>query len=275
VGRLEGDRLVGTLVKSKFAIIAVTSVLVLCVTSQIALVAADSGYQDEFMSSPDLQTGWSFTNPAGTGSISLSTNPGYLTITATQNSRMGPTGSSNQNAPRVLQSVTGDFVATTYITALFTSDNYRGGLILYYDVTHFIVLEKWGSGLVKMYQLSGTSESLPLVASTGNSVYLKLVKTGSTVTGYCGADESATTQVASFTFNYNSVNIGLITFNGDSPTPATSFSAKFDFFHITPHLSLTSALPEYPVGVFGAAAAIAGAYVFFKAKDRVKPAFHL
>lgn len=56
VGWLEVDRLLGTLVKGKFAVIAAVAVLILCVISQLALVAADAAYQDEFTSTT-LQTG--------------------------------------------------------------------------------------------------------------------------------------------------------------------------------------------------------------------------
>jgi regulation of enolase protein 1 (concanavalin A-like superfamily) len=266
--RLEGDRQVVTLRKGRFAIISITTVLVLCIASQVALVSASAAYQDEFTSSP-LQSFWTFTNPATTGSYSF-TNPGYLTITAAQNSRMGTSGTSNRNAPRILQSVTDNFDASTYVTGSFTADNYRGGILLWKDNSNFIALEKYGSDKAMIYT-GATDNNQQKTYTATNSLYLRLVKSGATVTGYYSTDGSTWVSIGFYSFSSSDpLQIGLFTFNGDASTTTSTFSVKFDYFHITPY-SILSVLPEYPVGIFGAAAAIAGGYVFFKAKNRAKP----
>lgn len=126
-----------------------------------------------------------------------------------------------------------------------------------------------------MYVIIGGNEVATPRANTpsSNNLYLKLQKDGTTITASYSTDDLSWTPFGSYTFSLaDPLQIGLFAINADSS--ASSFSADFNYFHITPS-SLLSVLPEYPVGVFGAAAAIAGAYVFFKAKDRVKPALHL
>ncbi len=257
--------------KRRFSIIAVTTVLILCVASQLALVSAAAAYQDEF-DSTSLQSFWTFINPMGTSSYSLTAHSDYLRITAPQNSRLGSIpGGSNQNAPRMLQPVTDSFTASTYVTGSFSVPNYRAGLVVWKDSTNFIVIEKYGSNQVLMYSLIGGVEDIQTAGtSTGNSLHLKLIKTGTTISGSYSTDGSSWSYFAKIFTLSDPLQVGIFTFNGDASTATSSFSADFDYFRITPS-STMSVLPEYPVGVFGATAAIAGAYVFFKAKGRVKP----
>jgi regulation of enolase protein 1 (concanavalin A-like superfamily) len=267
--RLEGDRRVVALKNGKIAA-AVATVLIVCIISQIGLVAAAAGYQDEFASA-SLQSFWTFTNPSGTGSYSLTAHSDYLRITAAYNSKLSIVSGSNLNAPRMLQSVTSDFTATTYVTGSFTSANYRGGMVLWKDQNNFIRLEKYGNNQVLFYTIIGGTEAYtpPVSTTTSNNLYLRLQKTGTTITAFYSSDGSSWTTISSYTYSSSDpLQIGLFAINADST--ASSFSADFDFFHITPYSTL-SVLPEYPVGIFGAAAAIAGGYVFFKAKNRVKP----
>jgi regulation of enolase protein 1 (concanavalin A-like superfamily) len=267
---LEGDRLVGTLVKRKFAVIAVTAVLILCVTSQIALVAANPAYQDEF-SSTTLQSYWTFSTGASpnAGTYSLP-DSNHLRLTPTIGAAFAPT--SNFNAPKVLQSVTGDFVATTYVSGLvYGEDGNRAGILLYKDNSNYIRVEKWSKTQVQTYAvIAGTGLSTPVNGLTSStSMYLKVDKTGTSVKAYystTGADGSWVL-ISTTTFSSSDpLKIGLYAIN----VGTAAFTAEFDYFHITPYSTL-SVLPEYPVGIFGAAAAIAGGYVFFKAKTKAKP----
>ena len=272
---MEGDRLVGALVKGKFAIIAVTAVLILCVTSQIALVAADAAHEDEFTLTT-LQSGWAFSTGTGAnaGTYSLTANSGFLRLTPTIGAALAP--SSNYNAPRVLQMVTGDFVATTFITGNFAEDGDRAGLLIWNDNNNFIRLEKWSTGNAQIYAVSGgTGTSTKIsVNPSSNNLSLKLERTGTTVKGYYSTNNGALwTEIITtpaLTFSSGQVQMGLYAINVGSVV----FNADFDYFRLTPSSSL-SVLPEYPVGIFGVTVAIAGAYVFFKAKGRVKPALHL
>lgn len=201
----------GTLVKGKFAVIIATAILILCVTSQIALASAVAGYQDEF-NLTTLQSGWTFTNPNG-GSYSLSANAGFLTITAAQNSRMGTSTTSNLNAPRMLQPVTGDFEAVTHVTGSF-STNYRGGILLWKDSSNFIAVENYGDNKAMIYTgATDGNQQTPAFTAT-NNLYLRMVKSGATVTGYYGTDGNTWTLIGSYPFSSaDPVQIGLFTFN--------------------------------------------------------------
>jgi regulation of enolase protein 1 (concanavalin A-like superfamily) len=257
--------------KRRFNIIAVTTVLILCVTSQIALASAAAAYQDEFTSGT-LQSFWTFT--AGTGSYSLTAHSDYLRLTAPNGAKLSTITGSNLNAPRMLQSVTGNLEATTYVTGSFSSANYRGGLLLWANEQNFIRLEKYGSTQALMYPIINGVESSPKTVTgltSSNTLYLKLQKTGSTVTCSYSTTGASYTTIGTCSFSLSDpLYIGLFAINADNS--ASSFSADFDYFHIYPYSDpLPSVLPEYPVGIFGATAAIAGAYVFFKAKSKVKP----
>lgn len=257
--------------KSRTAVAVVATVLILCIISQIGLVSAAAAYQDEFATTA-LQSFWTFNNPAGTGSYSLTAHSDYLRLTAPNGAKLSTISGSNLNAPRMLQSVTGNFEATTYVTGTFSSANYRGGLLLWANNQNFIRLEKYGSTQALMYPIINNVESSPITVTgltSSNNLYLKLQKTGSTVTCSYSTNGVSWTTIGTSTFSLSDpLQIGLFTINADASV--STFSADFSYFHITPFSTL-SVLPEYPVGIFGATVAITGAYVFFKAKNRVQP----
>jgi regulation of enolase protein 1 (concanavalin A-like superfamily) len=266
---LEGDRLVGTLVKGKFAVIAAAAVLILCVTSQMTLVSANVIFQDEF--SGALSGGWTFVNPLGTASYDLGINPGYLRIKCPANLDIG----TNDNAPRLMRSITGDFIASTKVSGDWTAKGTHAGIMVWIGTSYFIRVEVRDTNTVQIGGKNGGSFSNPPTTSLGsavNPIYLQLSKIGTTVSGAWSSDGATWHTFGSMTFTgTGTTTVGLFVINQNA-SPAT-YSADFDWFHISD--TTPSVLPEYPVGVFGAAAAIAGAYVFFKAKDRVKPALHL
>lgn len=260
--------------KSKLALITTATVMIICLVSQVAQVSAAAAYQDEF-STTTLQSYWTFANPAGTGSYSLTAHSGYLRITAVQNSKLSITSGSNTNAPRMLQSVTGSFSATTYVTSTgFTSANYRAGLVLWKDQNNFIRLEKYGSTQVLLYTIIEGVEAYQTASITSsNNLYLKLDKSGTTITGYYSTNGASWITIKSYTYTAaNPLQIGLFVINADATS--SSFSVDFDYFRVTPYSTVT-VLPEYPVGILGASAAIVVAWVFFKVKGTTKILAHL
>lgn len=256
----------GTLKKGKTTIIATAVVVILCVISQVALVAADAAYQDEF-NSTTLQSFWS-TVGSNSATYSLTANPGYMRITSPANLDIG---GSNDNAPRLIQSVTGDFAAITKVTGTFTAAGTHAGLIVWIDNTHFMRVEVRDVNIVQIGGKNGGvfvfTQATP--SPTPNPIYLKLTKSGTTITGSWSNDGSTWHDFGTQTMSGSgAIYVGLFVINQNA-SPA-SFNADFDYFHITPASTL-SVLPEYPVGIFGATAAIAGAYILFKAKNRIKP----
>lgn len=255
-----GDRLAVTMRKLKLTIIATTVMIILCLSSQFAQVSASAGYQDEFTEST-LQSYWTFINESGTSSYSLTTNTGYLRITAPAGARLSP---GNTNAPRVLQTVTGDFVATTNVSGTFSS-NLRAGLLIWQNTNNFMRLEKQGTTSVLMYgNVSGSIKSPPSnTTASCNNICLKYERIGSTVTGYYSTNNGASwLRCTNFTFS-GTLQIGLVVLN----TATSSLSADFDYFRISPNSNVIIATPEYPMGILGVSIAIAGGWIFFKAKN--------
>jgi regulation of enolase protein 1 (concanavalin A-like superfamily) len=256
-----GDRIGLPMRKTKFALITTALVLTICLATQVAQVSAAAAYQDEFTATT-LQSFWTFNNPLGTGAYSLTAHSGYLRITAPVGVALAP--SSNENAPRMLQSVTGDFVASTYVTGSFSEDGDRAGLLLWKDASNFIRLEKWSLTKAQVYAViggSGTSTQISGLTSSTN-LYLKLEKIGTTVNAYYSTNGATWTLIKATTFSSSDpLQVGLFSLN----VGTVSHNADFDYFRVTPYSTLT-VLPEYPIGIFGASAAIVGAWVFFKVK---------
>lgn len=228
----------------------------------VSFASAAPGYSDEFSSST-LQSFWTFTDPLGTSSYSLTANPGYLRITSPTGN--GFSGTSNYNAPRVLQPVTGDFVATTSVSGTFSESGFRGGLLIYETNNDYFRLEKYGSNQVLMYGYIGGSPTYQAASTSSpdNPLYLKLERTGTTLAGYWSSDGVSWNLVKQYTTNFasaDSLEIGLFTISVGS----TSFSADFAWFHITPEG--LSVLPESPLGVLALPAAVLAAYAVYRLK---------
>jgi regulation of enolase protein 1 (concanavalin A-like superfamily) len=256
-----------TLKNRQLVFVITLSVITLCLLSQINCVDAAAAYEDEFAVST-LQSCWNFINPAGTGSHSLTAHTGYLRITAPTGSALG----SNFNAPRLLQPVTNNFVATTCVSGTFSAYDYRAGLLLWKDDANYMRIEKYGSDKVLMWgKLGGTvatkTVDLPIGYSY-NPLYLKLDKTGTTLTGFWSRDDSTWNTAHSFTFNSEDpLQIGLLVIN----VGTTVFSADFDYFHVYPATpDPPSVLPEYPLGLLIIPVTMLGAFAFSKLRNQAR-----
>ncbi|MCW4017590.1 MAG: DUF1349 domain-containing protein [Candidatus Bathyarchaeota archaeon] len=235
--------------------------------ASISFAGASPGYIDEFTESTLLPF-WTFVDPTGNSSYSLTANAGWLRITAPTGVALAPT--SNYNASRVLQSVTSDFVATTCVTGSFTQSGFRGGILVWKDTSNYMRLEKWGTNQVLMYGvLDGTvTYQAGTLPSTYNPLHLKLERSGTTLRGYWsenGTDGSWTLikQFTSFTAG-DSVEIGLFVINVGS----TPFSADFDFFKIVPGSLFV--VPEYPLGTIAIPIAMGAAVIIYKKRPGQK-----
>lgn len=244
------------------------SVLALALGAQVAS-AIGEGFGDDFSGSI-LYSGWTFVNPAGGGSYSLSSNPGWLRITSPPDYDLG---GGNNNAPRVMQTVTGDFDAFTKVTGDFSTEVRRAGLLFYTDATHFVRVERMESQKVRILINNGGTLQYTdyTLASNLNPTYLKLEKEGVNVEGYWSSDG----------INWNL--FGFYPFSGSGTTyiglfamkPASgggSFYADFDYFTISPQLFV---VPEYPIGTLAIPIAMAAAFVTYRHKPwtkKTKPA---
>ncbi|MCW4010990.1 MAG: DUF1349 domain-containing protein [Candidatus Bathyarchaeota archaeon] len=244
--------------------VATLSILILAYGATFA--AANVGYVDEFTDS-SLGSFWTFVDPLGTSSYSLTAHSGWLRITAPVGAALAPT--SNYNAPRVLQSVTGSFVATTYVNGNFSEDGFRAGLLLWNNTNNYMRVEKWGANKVLMYGvIGGTVRSQQAnLPSSSDSLYLKLEKSGTTISGSWSQNGATWNLIAQYT-NFNAadpVQVGLFALTVGS----TNFSPDFDYFHINPGNIFV--VPEYPLlGTMAIPIAMGAAFIIHRRRPKQK-----
>lgn len=253
----------------KFRVLALAVLLmpVLALTLGAQVTSAiGEGFSDDFSGS-SLYSGWTFVNPAGGGSYSLISNPGWLRITSPNNYDLGGT---NDNAPRMMQQVTGDFIAFTKVSGTFTASSVHAGLIVYKDNTHFMRVEIRDSNVVQIGGKNGGSFVYSQYSLGGavTPIYLKLEKTGTTVKGSWSSDGVTWNQFGTQSLTGSDpVTVGLFVIN-QYATPPT-FSVDFDYFTINPQLFV---VPEYPIGTIAIPIAMAVAFITYRHKPWTKKA---
>jgi regulation of enolase protein 1 (concanavalin A-like superfamily) len=253
--------------KKALVVITLLTVATMFFAYGLSFAAASPAYNDEFSTS-SLDSFWSTTGSAPSATFDLTTTPGSHIITSQQDCDLG--GSTN-TAPRILQPVTGDFDAITYVSGSFMAAGVHAGLLVYLDDSNFIRVEVRNPNS-NTYQIGGKTGGVwDSAQSIGPAapVYLKLTKVGSIITGYWSSDGTTWNQIghAYAITNSESLQIGLFVINQNTPMPA--FSATFDFFHIIPGGFFVT--PEYPLGTLAIPAAIGAAYLVVKRKSL--PAF--
>ncbi len=189
--------------------------------------------------SSTLGSGWTFVNPVGDGSYSLTNNPGHLQISV-------PAGvphdcwTAVDRCPRMVRNAAaGDATYEVKIDGNPLTSNYQVyGIFLYQNSTNYLRFEYWyglGNLYVKAWKIiNGTgSEAIggPVVALTGADS-LQVTKTGNTYLLKYKLGSNGTWQTAgSFVqsgFSPAQVGIGVI---NDGSNLATT--AQVDYFSIT------------------------------------------
>jgi regulation of enolase protein 1 (concanavalin A-like superfamily) len=232
---------------------------------------ATTGYNDEFTSSSILGFWTTYGSPSAT--YDLTTHSGSLIITSPSNCDLG---GSNDNAPRILQPVTGDFEVTTKISGTFTAAGVHAGLLIFQDATHFVRVEVRDVNKVQIGGKLGDNNFVATQASLGtavNPIYLKLEKetsgASSTIEGYWSSDGVTWNLFGSYVLTLSTFNVGLFVINQNA-SPAT-FSVDFDYFHIIPGSIFD--LPEYSIGLVAVPLAMVGGFLVFRNRQRLKFSF--
>ena len=102
-------------------------------------VAGANTYNDEFTST-SLDPKWTFVDPLADCSYNLSNNPGYLRIFVPgDNHNLYP---GNYNAPRVIQSINGDFVIETRVLFDPIFNAQGAGILIWKDSNNFLRFER-------------------------------------------------------------------------------------------------------------------------------------
>ncbi|MGO4496919.1 DUF1349 domain-containing protein [Paenibacillus sp. 2RAB27] len=126
--------------------------------------------------------------------------PGKLRISAVTTSDIWKTGNTQKNL--LVQSVPyEDFALTTRLSFNPTADYQSAGLLVYTDDDHYIKVERAynvaeGGNVFRLIRENGTTSTGRQITSdpiSSNLVYLKLVKAGSSFTGYFSVDGTSWT----------------------------------------------------------------------------------
>jgi serine/threonine protein kinase len=126
---------------------------------------------------------WVWINPLGDASYNLSENPGSLRLKVTGR---GHDLYQNHDAPRMMQRVSGDFLASTMVT-IIPMYNYQGaGLLLWKDEYNYVRLERTlVQGIDLIYRINGDRLSVEIPYSEP-TVYLQMELVGNKLTASYG-----------------------------------------------------------------------------------------
>lgn len=252
----------------------IVAIMLLSSLCSISVANAAISYSDEF-NNPSLDSKWTFTDPDGGSTISLTDNPGWLRITTSANRDLVP---AQFNSPRLSQQVTGDFTVETKIDATTVANDEGAGILVWIDQNDFIRLDRMSRTIgypVQQQVIMGglSSGSLPpwtvvVLDPTVNPTYLKLEKIGATFTGWYSSDGTTWNTVGTATIPMaDPVNVGIDVINmfhsGD-------FYADFDYFRLTQ--TSTFPAPESPLGALSAVLALMVAFAIIKIR---KPHLYL
>lgn len=186
------------------------------------------GGSDEF-AGPDLDGQWTWVRE-NSAAWSLTANPGSMRITA-ENGEIAE-GSATAKNLLLTGAPEGDWTLETKLTGLPASPWAQGGLIVYEsDATFVRITRMYGTG--NEFQFTAQKDTVRQHVETadtlGSAVYLRLVKTGNTYSGFYSADGVSYQQAgADQTVEIAEPKIGLFTGGG------TGFTANYDYFRFIP-----------------------------------------
>jgi hypothetical protein len=192
-------------------------------------VPAGCTWSDDF-SATTLGAGWNWVREDATR-WSLTERPGYMRII----SQIGDIWTGQNNARNLLlrPAPAGDFVITTKLD--FTpADNYRQAMLLVYaDDDNYVALKRIfvNGDLISFTREVNGSFQEHNISGNLTTVYLRIVKMGTTYDGYYSADGQTWILAGEVTdTTLNAPKVGLTAFNGGVMIP--NIPADFDSFCI-------------------------------------------
>lgn len=213
--------------------------------------ASSTTYSDEFTATA-LDAKWTWINPLSDCGYDLSANPGHLRISV-------PSGNhdlytySNLNAPRITQSISGDFTIETRVLFDPSYGAQCAGILVWKDSDNYLRLDRVyagvGGGVMQAVDLSGeyldSWHYYGSAAYANTTTYLRLERTGCNFTASYSSDGVSWTflDTASFPGLEDPVQIGLFVLDEWQNNP---IHADFDYFKVE-----TPDLPSRPVAVAG------------------------
>jgi parallel beta-helix repeat protein len=211
----------------------------------------DSGaFSDEF-DSPSLDDRWTIVDPDGGSTFDLTINPGWLRMRTYSPPWRDLIGSFFLTAPRLVQSVSGDFIVETKIFSVMDENDEGAGILVWKDSHNYLRLERMsrtiGNPVEQQIFFCGTiggefpipGETKIVLPSGFNPTYLRLRRIGNVFSGFYSSDGIEWNHVADVTFQAEDpIQIGLdaLIVYHDGP-----FSANFDYFRVE---SLSVIVPD-------------------------------
>jgi beta-xylosidase len=192
--------------------------------------AVPAGFRDDF-NRTTLDTRWFWVREKPV-SWSLETQPGFLTIVCDQGDLYE---SHNDNSNTLLSKTDApDFQIETKVNLKPLADFEQAGLVIYYNDDNYVKLIRIfseGSKVELLCESRGKGSSPIQLLSSASTVYLRLVKKGSSYTGFYSTNGADYRRVGSFTLTgQGAPKAGLIAF---SLASGRNVKAAFDYFQIS------------------------------------------
>lgn len=215
--------------------VVMTAFFHLPILRQSTTNASENNCDQPFSGTPHgrLDARWHWDNPGESATLCVDPH-GFLSITAPASSDLYP--GHNFNAPRLLQSITGDFTIQTHLQFHFTKNFQSAGLLLWQDQTTFLRFERdYGQQIGLLFQKNNkgsySSVSQKNSLTSAESLDLKIQKHGDHFTvswrepGYDWQTDGETT----LHFDHLMVGLDVIAYYKASQATATftSFTVSY------------------------------------------------
>jgi len=181
----------------------------------------------------DRDPAWQFLDPLGGSSYSLTANPGYLRIFAPNGNRDLTPG--NLNAPRMVQTLRGDFDIRTGLEAYPNSSNYQSaGILVWMGSGNYIWVGRSLKDIIAHRYMRDNSEKGLNPANINYPsaiVHFRITRKGNTFTTYYSGNGDSWILTGSIEYPSATPNlqVGILIINNWQDTP---FYADFGYFSI-------------------------------------------
>jgi len=210
-----------------------------CKTEIVNAATLQTLFSDEFEAN-SLDNHWTWINPNADCFYSLTDNYGYLRINVPDSDHDLDVSGGNQNAPRILQEISGDFVVETKLVFTFTASFQSAGILLWSNSSYFTVLERGYTDAYPKHfvraRAASTTEAYGGWAELGKTLFednilkLKVERRVNLFIFSYAKNDSIWTELASESMPLSkllSVGLFVVVQGNDNP-----FYADFDFFRI-------------------------------------------
>lgn len=209
--------------------------ITIVVSNPNSIISTPNVFFDDRFDQKNLQAEWQWIDPANDSRYDLDNSSGNLII-STSDRNHNLYGVDNYDAPRLMLPITLDNFAIATRVKIPPGTNYQGaGLLFWQNEDNYIRLE-YAHGYNRTgphiwYRTNGDPQAFGDERDSPASVYLKIVRTGSTVRTFFSKDYINWNEIGSVIYLRADLPIwvGLALVNG---THGFSWSAEFDFFII-------------------------------------------